>query len=228
MIKDLLKRNEEDPLLAESQSTISSLDGIVAAITQTNSKLQSRLTSAFATKLGALGVSGSAMGLLSLGTASTGTAIGALSGAAATTAKLFWVGSLVGGGVAAGAAVLGGLSIVGGYFIARKVRQYLMGAARGEGELAEEEKRIVSICRKTSIALKVELHVDNEIPHGEWIEILNSFINPALTNIDEYYFKDIVPDKLSMPEDLKLKPIHYARLYTHKTRLSKIAKRYSR
>ena len=79
MIKDLLKRNEEDPLLADIQSTINSLDGIVAAITQTNSKLQSRLTSAFATKLGALGVSGSAMNLFSLGTASTGTAIGALS-----------------------------------------------------------------------------------------------------------------------------------------------------
>ena len=65
-------------------------------------------------------------------------------------------------------------------------------------------------------------------PQAEWIEILDSFINPALANIDDYYFKDIVPDKLSMPEDLKLKPIHYARLYTHKTRLSKIAKRYSR
>ena len=79
MIKDLLKRNEEDPILADIQSTINSLDGIVAAITQTNSKLQSRLTSAFATKLGALGVSGNAMSLFSLGTASTRTAIGALS-----------------------------------------------------------------------------------------------------------------------------------------------------
>ena len=76
-----------DLFWADVRSTISSLDGIVAAITQTNSKLQSRLTSAFVTKLGALGVSGSAMGLLSLGTASTGTAIGALSGAAATKAN---------------------------------------------------------------------------------------------------------------------------------------------
>ena len=64
--------------------------------------------------------------------------------------------------------------------------------------------------------------------HSDWLEILDTFINPALANIDDYYFKDIVPDKLSMPEDLKLKPVHYARLYTHKTRLSKIAKRYSR
>ena len=79
MIQDLLNRQEKDPFLADVQLTISSLDGIVAAITQTNSKIQSRLTSAFANKLGALGVSGSAMGLLSLGTASTGTAIGALS-----------------------------------------------------------------------------------------------------------------------------------------------------
>jgi len=51
MIKDLLNRKEKDPFLADVQSTINSLDGIVAAITQTNSKLQSRLTFAFATKL---------------------------------------------------------------------------------------------------------------------------------------------------------------------------------
>ena len=226
VIRDLLHRSDKDPFLADVRSTISSLDGIVAAITQTNSKIQSRLTSAFATKLGALGVSGSAMGLLSLGTASTGTAIGALSGAAATTAKLFWVGSLVGGGVAAGAAVLGGLSIVGGYFIARKVRQYLVGAARDEDELAEEEKRIVNICRKTSIALQHELNVRKEIPHTEWQQILETFINPVLGSINEHYFKDLVPERFSVPKHLKLTSVHYARLYGHKTRLSKIVKRY--
>ena len=79
MFDKVFSKRDPDPFLADIQSTISSLDGIVAAITQTNSKIQSRLTSAFAAKLGALGVSGSAMGLLSLGTASTGTAIGALS-----------------------------------------------------------------------------------------------------------------------------------------------------
>ena len=79
MFDKVFSKKDSDPFLADVQSTINSLDGIVAAITQTNSKLQSRLTSAFATKLGALGVSGSAMNLFSLGTASTGTAIGALS-----------------------------------------------------------------------------------------------------------------------------------------------------
>ena len=228
MIKDLLNRKEKDPFLADIQSTINSLDGIVAAITQTNSKLQSRLTSAFATKLGALGVSGGAMSLLSLGTASTGTAIGTLSGAAATNAKLFLAGSMVGGGMAAGVAVLGGLSIVGGYFVARQAKKYLMGVALSEDDLNEEEKRIISICRQVSIALQIELKIQDVSLHSDWLEILDTFINPALANIDDYYFKDIVPDKLSMPEDLKLKPVHYARLYTHKTRLSKIAKRYSR
>jgi len=228
MIKDLLNRKEKDPFLADIQSTINSLDGIVAAITQTNSKLQSRLTSAFATKLGALGVSGSAMSLLSLGTASTGTAIGTLSGAAATNAKLFLAGSMVGGGMAAGVAVLGGLSIVGGYFVARQAKQYLMGVALSEDDLNEQEKRIISICRQVSIALQIELKIQDVSLHSEWLEILDTFINPALANIDDYYFKDIVPDKLSMSEELKLKPVHYTRLYTHKTRLSKIAKRYSR
>lgn len=80
------------------------------------------MTSAIAAKLGALGVAGGLSGLLTFGTASTGTAIGALSGAAATTAKFFWVGSLVGGGVATGAGLIGAASLLGGYFAAKRER----------------------------------------------------------------------------------------------------------
>ncbi|MFN3213751.1 MAG: hypothetical protein ACE37M_11640 [Henriciella sp.] len=48
------------------------------------------------------------------GTASTGTAISTLSGAAATNATLYWIGGLVGGGVAAGATVMTfGATVIG-------------------------------------------------------------------------------------------------------------------
>ena len=83
-------------------------------------KIQNKLTSLLAGKLGTLGTAGGIMGLLSFGTASTGTAIASLSGAAATTAKLFWVGSIVGGGVAVGAAAVGVASFLGGYFAASR------------------------------------------------------------------------------------------------------------
>ncbi|MCS7031790.1 MAG: hypothetical protein NZL92_09715 [Gloeomargarita sp. SKYG116] len=76
----------------------------------------------------AAAASGSAFALASLiGTASTGTAIGSLSGAAATDATLAWFGggalAAGGGGMALGAAILGGITIgpallVGGFMLA--------------------------------------------------------------------------------------------------------------
>ena len=101
-----------------------------------------------------------------------------------------------------------------------------MGAARDEDELSDEEKRIVNICRKTSIALQHELNVRKEIPHTDRQQILETFTNPVLGSIKEHYFKDLVPERLSAPKHLKLTSVHYARLYGHKTRLSKIVKRY--
>ena len=40
MFDKVFSKRDPDPFLADIQSTISSLDGIVAAITQTNSKIQ--------------------------------------------------------------------------------------------------------------------------------------------------------------------------------------------
>ena len=87
------------------------------------------------TSSGAAGVSTAAgvYGLVStLGTASTGTAIGTLSGAAAKSATLAWLGggslSIGGGGVAAGTMVLGGLVVgpallVAGFFANSKAEK---------------------------------------------------------------------------------------------------------
>lgn len=80
----------------------------------------------------------------SYGMASTGTAIGTLSGAAATNATLAWLGggSLAagGGGMAMGTLVLGGLAaapalIVAGYGVARKGEQALSSAVEFEAQV---------------------------------------------------------------------------------------------
>lgn len=90
------------------------------------------------------GASSSTLGLVGLlGTASTGTPIGALSGAAATNATLAWLGggSLAagGGGMAAGTIVLGGITIapalvVSGFYLASKGEKALTEARRYEKE----------------------------------------------------------------------------------------------
>ena len=117
-------------------------------------------------------------GVMALGTASTGTAIGGLSGVAATNATLAWLGggSLAagGGGMALGSMVLGGiiagpaLLIAGGIFGA-KARTKLNNAysnlaeakkIAAEIELAESELQIVI---KNAMQVRHILHTLNRL-----------------------------------------------------------------
>src|SRR5690606_27031187 len=73
------------------------------------------------------------------GTAGTGTAIASLSGAAATSATLAWVGGLLGGSMATGAVLTGGLGIVVGL----AAYKTLGSERRPFEQLSELEQRIV-------------------------------------------------------------------------------------
>ena len=94
----------------------------------------------------------SALGLVGLfGTASTGTAIGGLSGAAASNAVLAWLGggSLASGGLgmAGGAGVLGGIAVapvllVTGFVLASKGEKILTQARAYEAKADREVARI--------------------------------------------------------------------------------------
>ena len=200
---------------------IRALDKIAAAITQTSPKYQNKLTSIFAAKLGMLGTYGGVMGLLSLGTASTGTAIASLSGAAATTAKLFWVGSIVGGGVAAGGFIIGAASLVGGYFAASRAKRLVLGVSRDEETLENEEKLILDKCRKVSIALQVEERVSSI----EFKGLSEAILDPMLSDIDQFYFDDTSSsDTLTNARTINL--FHLARLHWNTATLREIIDRH--
>lgn len=101
--------------------TKSELNYICSCILQTDKKTAYNITNkageVLASKLAGLGVSGGILGLVStFGTAGTGTAIGTLSGAAATNATLAWVGGIIGGGMFAGTIITGGLAIASGAY----------------------------------------------------------------------------------------------------------------
>lgn len=128
-------------------STKKELNYIVACIMQVSVKTASNLTErvgkAIAAKVaGAAAVTG-ILGLVSaFGTAGTGTAIATLSGAAATSATLAWVGGIIGGGVAAGSILTGGLAIlVGG-----AAYKLLSSNARTYESLSLVERQIVDVC----------------------------------------------------------------------------------
>lgn len=100
---------------------------------------------------GALLAYGTYTGVMALGTASTGAAIGGLSGAAATSATLAWLGggSLAAGGLgmAGGMVVLGGIVLspaiaLGGVLLSSKAKKNLANANK---ELAEAKKCVAEM-----------------------------------------------------------------------------------
>ena len=118
------------------------------------------------TSSGAAGVSTAAgvYGLVStLGTASTGTAIGTLSGAAAKSATLAWLGggslSIGGGGVAAGTMVLGGLVVgpallVAGFFANSKAEKVETEVAENIAEMDIAEAQMEQQLAVVKIVLR--------------------------------------------------------------------------
>jgi hypothetical protein len=117
-----------------------SLTKLVANILQLSHKDSSKLASALIAKTsGAAGAAG-VLGLIgAFGSASTGTAIAGLSGAAASNATLFWLGSLVGGGVFAGTVLTGGIGLVAGYLGLK----FWRGKPRPVESITDEEKALV-------------------------------------------------------------------------------------
>jgi hypothetical protein len=129
------------------QATKSELNYVAACILQVSPEESSQLGMQFSRAVTAKVVgTASTTALLALvaafGHAGTGTAITGLSGAAATTATFAWVGSLVGGGVAAGAALTGGLALG----IGLATYKILASDRRAFESLSELEQRIVQSC----------------------------------------------------------------------------------
>lgn len=139
--------SSEYPSLADLEGC---LESIIAALTQQSEKglSKSRYVGRFVGgKLaGVTAMSAFYSAVATFGTASTGTAIGSLSGAAATNATLYWIGGLVGGGVAAGATVMTfGAAVIGAGAI--WVCSKLFGTKPRKLEtLSLTEKRILCSC----------------------------------------------------------------------------------
>lgn len=106
-------------------------------------------------KLAAVAVPASLFSVAGLvGTASTGTAIGSLSGAAFTSSALAWLGGSVAMGtiLVSGAAVVGALSAP---FVVRPLaKDYVLGNQRDLSELSEAEKKLVDACSALALGFR--------------------------------------------------------------------------
>lgn len=139
-------------------------------------------------------------GAMALGTASTGTAIGTLTGAAASKATLAWLGggalSAGGYGVAGGTAVLGGIVLgpallAGGFFLSRKADENL-SRARSDlalaNEKAEEIKNLIAVLKGIrKISNLYETAIDRFRNHfKDVIHKLASLVDNQGNNFAEY------------------------------------------
>ena len=132
------------------KATANVLVGVVAAVMNAEPRsFRKLLASAAVAKVGAAGASYGVFGLASLfGTASTGTAIGTLSGAAAESATLAWLG--FGSMATGGALIVPAVMVAGGYVLLKVWR----GKARQPESLSANERENVSACMGMAVALR--------------------------------------------------------------------------
>ena len=142
------------------------------AMAESTMEVQS-LIAGGAGSIGAGGLAGLAAygGVGMLGTASTGTAIGSLTGVAASNATLAWLGggSLASGGLgmAGGTAVLGGIVAgpvlaVGGMMLASKAEE-AKEKAWANFDLAEVQAEEMGLARVKTEAIELRLHEMNDV-----------------------------------------------------------------
>lgn len=161
------------------EHTRAGLNDLVACILQLDGKSAGAYTARAATAVGAkmagAGVSTGLLGLVStFGTASTGTAIAGLSGAAQTTATLYWVGSWVGGGVAWGTAITGGLAIT----LALAAYPLLKSKPRTEQSFTSIDAAIMNTSLALIAQIDAELAKNAEPSTAEMVEFYRAVITP--------------------------------------------------
>lgn len=130
-------------------------ESVSDAILHENSGTSTKIAKGTVGKLGAVGTSVGVFSIASiLGTASTGTAIGSLSGAAFTSASLAWIGgSVMMGSIIVGiASIAGGIgAVLGAGWVFKK---YVYGEKRKRSDLELKEQNIIDVCLSLSIAFR--------------------------------------------------------------------------
>ena len=133
----------------------------------------------------------------SLGSASTGTAIATLAGAAKSSATLYWIGGLVGGGAAAGGAVLlvGGAGA--GYFAARRMRAAIFGQGRDDDCVSPAETRLLASIATLNAAIVTAGAAERQPGRGELRLFSRHGLGPLAaafeTGIEDGTFADLKP-----------------------------------
>ena len=170
-----------------------SCENIVDALLLQKRGTSERLVKALATKFGAAGATVGVFSIASLlGTASTGTAISTLSGAAFQSAALTWIG----GSVATGGMIMFGVAIAGGafaYFGVRHGLNKVTGKKRKKTNLDSQEKRVVDTCLFLAVSFRQQQAAERNLDpisacalHNDALEILSDEIDDCIDKASDW------------------------------------------
>ena len=153
-----------------------------------------RATKAFAGKVGAAGASAGMFSMASMvGSASTGTALGTLSGAAFSSASLAWFsGGITFWGMtksAIGAIVVGTIAFVWAIVFVFTIGFLLkksFGKSREISELEEKEKNIVYVCLQLAKAFRLKEKEGKSLNHLEIEALYGEALRPLCEELEEF------------------------------------------
>lgn len=137
--------------------------------------------------IGLLAVGGITGLVTSFGVASTGTAIASLSGAAATTAQLYWLGSLIGLGTAAGGLLLAAGGIGAGIAAGVWGHRRLIGKRRTEHELQDHEQAILVACITLINAVKQQIASGQKVSDSDMQMVAEQVLIPLASQINQHW-----------------------------------------
>ncbi|MCV0348435.1 MAG: hypothetical protein K5863_00030 [Nitratireductor sp.] len=220
----------------ELQKLEKSLIGVIAAITQTSGKASRRATRVATITagkvVGAASTGGILMFISSFGTASTGTAIATLSGAAASNATLFWIGSWFGTGVLGGAVAVFLMPIAIGFLVIRSLRKRVFGSPRETSKLEDFEAKTIYSASQMAGAIAPYLEDNGPEANRDELRILaREGILPLTELIDAHLAHDSRIQEEDTPcasFDANLARLPRRQLRLHHRRLCKQAQRLAR
>jgi hypothetical protein len=160
------------------------------AVLRDESGASAKIVRVIAGKLGVAGTSAGIFGLATiLGTASTGTAISSLSGAAFTSAAAAWVG----GSVVMGTAIIGVAAVAGGIGVALGAglawRKYAYGQKREKSELENQEQRIVDACLALATAFREQEAAGKSVDSHTADALYGEALRPLVDELYDVYEK---------------------------------------
>jgi len=176
------------PLSGSPAHLLSLLELIAASIRQKSSRRTRMLVrTVFGKAAGALSVAGVSGTVAAVGVASTGTPIAVLSGAASTSAILYWIGSLAGLGAVAGGMMLTGAGIItalaAGWLGTRK----LVGRPRKEADFAPHEKEILGASSALIQAIRAQIASGKAVSPSEMRYVAEEALLPLARTLEMHW-----------------------------------------